>query len=54
MKLSMEKTGKPDKNGYPLYIALRGGGVDDKKEAEENYEIMKNYYKPAIQNGISK
>lgn len=27
MKLYFEKIGQPDENGYPLYIALRGGEV---------------------------
>lgn len=51
-RVKMKVIGKPDKNGYPLYIGLRGGGVDNKELAEEQYEVMQNYYSPAIKNGI--
>ena len=52
MKLYFEKIGQPDENGYPLYIALRGGGVGDKSVAEEQFSAMKDFYNVFIPSGI--
>lgn len=52
MKISVQKIGKPMENGYPLYIALRGGGVEDRTVANEQFEAMQNYYNNEIKSGI--
>lgn len=44
--------GKPDKNGYPIYFGLHGGGVTDTKVQKEQYELMQNYYNYSISSGI--
>lgn len=45
MRFSFEVIGTPPKDGYPIYIALRGGGVGDKAVADEQYASMKKYYR---------
>ena len=52
MQVYCEQIGEPDENGYPLYIALRGGGTGDKDIANEQFEAMKYYYNYFIPNGI--
>lgn len=52
MRVNMEIIGEPDANGYPLYIGLRGGGVEDDKAAEQQFEAMQDYYKRGIESGI--
>ena len=52
MKFSMNIFGSPQKNGYPVYIALRGGGNTDIAIADEQYEIAKINYSYPIQSGI--
>lgn len=47
-----QKIGKPSENGYPLYIALRGGGVGDKYIANEQFDVFKNYYNNIITSGV--
>ncbi len=43
-----QKIGQPDENGYPLYIALRGGGNGDTRAAREQFEVMKYYYYSSV------
>lgn len=52
MKHYFEKIGDPDENGYPLYIALRGGGVNTMEIVEEQYEVMQYYYTNVINSGL--
>ena len=52
MPVYMNIVGEPGENGYPLYIALRGGGIDDKECAAEQTEVMKSFYLKAISSGI--
>ena len=52
MKFSFEVIGTPPKDGYPIYIALRGGGVGDKAVADEQYASMKKHYRWQISTGI--
>lgn len=52
IKVYATTIGQPDENGYPLYIALRGGGNPDKKLSDEQFENMKNYYKGAVEYGV--
>ena len=40
MKIACQIIGEPDENGYPLYIALRGGGTDDKAVAYDQFDVM--------------
>lgn len=52
MKHSFSKIGKPGANGYPLYIALRGGGVNDEKLSDDEWKAMSTHYKSSISSGI--
>ena len=44
--------GSPDKNGYPLYLTLHGGGGGPAEENDEQWDEMFSYYKDAVENGI--
>jgi len=50
MRYASFERGKPDKKGYPLYIALHRGGQTLYNERE--YEEMKAYYRDSITDGI--
>ncbi len=52
MKFSMDKIGVPGKNGYPLYIALHGGGSTSQGMNDSQWEHMKVYYKDSVENGV--
>lgn len=53
MKYGEAVIGKPGKNGYPLYIAMHGGGQDpDGRINESQWEHMGIYYKKSVKNGI--
>lgn len=53
MTLSVKQIGNPDENGYPLFIALHGGGTENEAIADEQYMIMKDYYSNyGIENGL--
>jgi predicted esterase len=42
--------GEPDANGFPLYIAMHGGGQTPINERQ--YEHMQIYYRESVKNGI--
>lgn len=53
MRYSAKVIGEKPKNGYPLYIALHGGGQSDTPDMNDSqWEIMKSYYFDSVENGI--
>ena len=53
MRYGMSVNGEPDENGYPLYIALHGGGHSDTPDINNSqWEHMKIYYRDSVKNGI--
>jgi len=52
MKFSMDKIGSAGANGYPLYIALHGGGGAASWVNDSQWEHMKIYYKDSVENGV--
>ena len=53
MKYGLQEKGKPDENGYPLYIALHGGGSSDTPEMNDSqWSQMALYYNKKVENGI--
>ncbi len=53
MKYGMQIKGDPDEQGYPLYIALHGGGSSDTPELNnQQWSQMALYYNKNVKNGI--
>ena len=53
MRVYMDIIGEPDENGYPLYIALHGGGYSPTPDMNNSqWEHMKVYYKDAVEYGV--
>ena len=53
MKYGIKFMGEPDENGYPLYIALHGGGQGETPEMNDHqWEIMGIYYARGMKHGI--
>jgi poly(3-hydroxybutyrate) depolymerase len=52
MKYDYSTIGKKPKAGYPLYIALHGGGGAPKAVNDSQWNHMKVYYKKCVKNGI--
>ena len=52
MRFAYSVIGSPDDNGYPLFIALHGGGGDSAQANSQQYEHMKSYYKDSVDNGV--
>ena len=53
MKFTMTVVGQPDdKDRYPLYIALHGGGTSPAEDNDGEWYTMANYYLNAVQDGI--
>ncbi len=52
MKFEIKSVGMPGPNGYPLYIALHGGGQTTKEVNDSQWEHMKVYYYSSISSGI--
>ena len=53
MKYGIQEKGKPDENGYPLYIALHGGGSSDTPDLNDSqWSQMSMYYNKKVENGI--
>lgn len=49
---SLEKRGVAPEGGYPLYIALHGGGQTSKEMNDSQWEAMKVYYNASVKDGI--
>lgn len=53
MKYGMKCFGEPGENGYPLYIALHGGGYGETPDLNnQQWEHMGIYYADSVKNGI--
>lgn len=53
MKYGMQIIGEPDEHGYPLYIALHGGGQSDTKDINDSqWKHMYVYYRDSVKSGI--
>lgn len=52
MRFSLEKKGSPTNTGYPVYIALHGGGSAPSSLNESQWNHMKIYYRDSVDNGI--
>lgn len=52
MRYSLEQIGTPGPKGYPLYIALHGGGAAGPWVNDSQWEHMKVYYRDSVENGI--
>lgn len=53
MKYGLQIIGEPDENGYPLFIALHGGGQGDTPDVnDQQWAHMAVYYKMGITNGV--
>ncbi len=53
MRYGMEVIGEPGPGGYPVYIALHGGGGSPTPDMNDGqWEHMKVYYKDSVKSGI--
>lgn len=53
MKYGVQVIGEADENGYPLYIALHGGGSSDTPDINnQQWAAMATYYRSSIKQGI--
>ena len=52
MKFSMERLGRKPAQGFPLYIALHGGGSTPRRVNDRQWDHMKVYYKATVKKGI--
>lgn len=53
MRYSVSVIGDKPQNGYPLYIAMHGGGSSDTPDAnDEQWEIMQSYYSDNLDCGV--
>ena len=52
MRFLMEIRGEPGEGGYPLYLALHGGGGAPPEDNDEQWGIMYDYYRWDMKSGI--
>jgi hypothetical protein len=52
MRYGYKTVGKAGAEGFPLYIALHGGGGGPARMNDGQWEHMKRYYLPNVKNGI--
>ena len=53
MRYSLEVVGEKPEDGYPVYIALHGGGASDTPDInDQQWEQMQYYYRMALQCGV--
>ena len=53
MKYGIQVKGEPDENGYPVFIALHGGGGSDTPDInDQQWAAMATYYGTSVKNGI--
>jgi predicted peptidase len=52
MKYEYFVIGEKPQDGYPLYIALHGGGQVAKESNDQQWEQMKSYYRGSVNQGI--
>jgi len=53
MKIGIFVVGDKPENGYPLYIALHGGGSSETPDMNDSqWEMMKDYYRDSLDCGV--
>ncbi|MBQ2279209.1 MAG: hypothetical protein II333_11625 [Clostridia bacterium] len=52
MKYTVSVIGEPGENGYPVYIALHGGGGTAKEFNDSQWNHMQIYYRDSVECGI--
>ena len=52
MRYTAVKIGEPGENGYPVYIALHGGGGTTKEFNDSQWQHMQIYYRDSVECGI--
>jgi poly(3-hydroxybutyrate) depolymerase len=52
MRFSLDKMGAAPVGGYPLYIALHGGGSGPAQMNDSQWVDMQTYYKRSVTNGV--
>ncbi len=52
MKYTVSRIGEPGENGYPVYIALHGGGGTTKEVNDSQWQHMQIYYRDSVECGI--
>jgi len=52
MKYTITRIGEPGENGYPVYIALHGGGGTTKEFNDSQWQHMQIYYRDSVACGI--
>ena len=52
MNYYLSVKGEPGETGYPLYITLHGGGEGSKPTNDAQWNIMYDYYRRTVDNGI--
>ncbi len=52
MKYTVSTIGEPGENGYPVYIALHGGGGTTKEVNDSQWQHMQIYYRDSVESGI--
>jgi len=52
MQYTVAKIGEPGENGYPVYIALHGGGATAKEVNDSQWKHMQIYYRDSVAYGI--
>ncbi len=52
MKYAVSVIGEPGENGYPVYIALHGGGGTTKEFNDSQWQHMQIYYRDSVERGI--
>lgn len=52
MNYAVSKIGEPGETGYPVYIAMHGGGATAKAVNDSQWEHMKIYYRDSVERGI--
>ena len=53
MRIGVFVVGEKPEGGYPLYIALHGGGADDTPDLNDwQWDIMKDYYRYCLDCGV--
>ena len=52
MRFSLDKIGDAPAEGYPMYIALHGGGSGPSSMNDSQWYAMQSYYRSSVKNGV--
>ena len=52
MRYTVQVIGEMPEDGYPLYIAMHGGGAGDPEDNDEQWEQMQEYYIDELECGV--